>query len=73
MFGYQFEDRFRMKAILGAHLGFLGIASLLLFAKAVYFGGLYDTWASGGGDVRVLEQSTLSLNPFVLGRYLFRS
>ena len=73
IFGYEFSDRFRMTAILGAHLGFLGIASLLLFAKALYFGGVYDTWASGGGDCRILEGSTLSLNPYVLGRYLFRS
>ena len=43
VFGYQWQDRFRITAILGAHLGTIGSASLLLFVKAVYFGGLYDT------------------------------
>ena len=55
VFGYQWQDRFRITAILGSHLGILGVASLLLFAKAVYLGGLYDTWASGGGDVRLIK------------------
>ena len=36
LFGYQWQDRFRMTAILGAHLGTLGLASTLLFVKAVY-------------------------------------
>ena len=37
-----------------AILGTIGLAATLLFVKAVYLGGLYDTWASGGGDVRVI-------------------
>jgi photosystem II CP43 chlorophyll apoprotein len=72
IFGYQFEDRFRITAILGAHLGTLGCAALLLFVKAVYLGGLYDTWASGGGDVRLIQAGLVTLNPYVLGRYLGR-
>jgi photosystem II CP43 chlorophyll apoprotein len=42
-FAYQWQDRFRITAILGAHLGTLATACFLLFLKAVYFGGLYDT------------------------------
>ncbi len=30
LFGYQYQDRFRLTAILGAHLALLGLASLLL-------------------------------------------
>ena len=45
LFAYQLQDRFRITAILGAHLLALGIGAALLFAKAVYLGGLYDTWA----------------------------
>ena len=43
LFAYQLQDRFRITAILGAHLLALGIGAALLFAKAVYLGGLYDT------------------------------
>jgi len=73
IFGYQWQDRFRITAILGAHLGTLGLASSLLFVKAVYLGGLYDTWASGGGDVRLIKDTCVTLNPYVLGRYLVRA
>jgi photosystem II CP43 chlorophyll apoprotein len=72
IFAFEYEDRFRMTAILGAHLGTLGLASLLLWSKGVYFGGLYDTWASAGGDVRLMKDSVLTLNPYVLLRYLAR-
>ena len=72
-FAYEFEDRFRITAILGAHLGTLGLGALLLYAQAVYFGGLYDTSASGGGDVRLVKASCVSLNPYVIGRYLLRA
>merc|ERR1711972_1082919 len=68
VFGFQWQDRFRVTSILGAHLISLGIAALLLFIKAVYFGGIYDTSASGGGDVRILKDSCVTLNPFILGR-----
>ena len=73
VFGYQWQDRFRITAILGAHLGTLGSAALLLFVKGVYFGGLYDTWASGGGDIRLIKVPCVTLNPYVLGRYLARA
>lgn len=72
-FSYSWVDRFRITAILGAHLGALGIASLLLFIKAVYYGGLYDTSASGGGDVRIIKDTSIPLNPYILGRYLLRA
>jgi photosystem II CP43 chlorophyll apoprotein len=73
VFAFQWQDRFRITSILGAHLISLGIASLLFFAKAVYFGGIYDTSSSGGGDVRLIKESCVTLNPFVLGRYLLRA
>jgi photosystem II CP43 chlorophyll apoprotein len=73
VFGYQWQDRFRITAILGAHLATLGTAALLLFVKAVYLGGLYDTWASGGGDVRLIKDTCVTLNPYLLGRYLVRA
>jgi photosystem II CP43 chlorophyll apoprotein len=73
LFGYQYQERFRLTAILGAHLAFLGLASFLLQLKATKYGGLYDTWASGGGDARLIKDTSVSLNPYVLGRYLFRA
>merc|ERR1719277_2880077 len=73
VFAFQWQDRFRVTSILGAHLISLGIAALLFFIKAVYFGGLYDTSASGGGDVRFIKDSCVTLNPYVLGRYLLRA
>merc|ERR1719198_2106861 len=73
IFGYQWQDRFRMTAILGAHLAAGGSYALLLLLKATTFGGLYDTWASGGGDVRYIKSSVVSLSPYVLLRYLARS
>ena len=72
-FAYDWEDRFRITAILGSHLGTLGCGGLLLFVKAVYLGGLYDTLASGGGDMRLMKHTTVSFNPLVLGRYLPRT
>merc|ERR1719264_1226143 len=72
-FGYSWQDRYRMTTLLGSHLGVIGIASLLLFLKAVSIGGLYDTCASGGGDVRLIKETSVSLNPYVLGRYLVRA
>ena len=51
-FEYRWSDRSAMTSILGIHLVVLGIGSLLLVAKATLFGGVYDPWAPGGGDVR---------------------
>jgi photosystem II CP43 chlorophyll apoprotein len=73
IFGYQWQDRFRITGILGAHLGSLALAAVLLLVKAVYIGGLYDTWSSAGGDVRIVKDRAISLNPFILGRYLVRA
>nr|ABB89028.1 photosystem II CP43 chlorophyll apoprotein [Lingulodinium polyedra] len=73
VFGYQFQDRYRITAILGSHLGVLGLAALLLFVKSVYFGGVFDSWASGGGDVRVIKDTCVTHNPYTLGRYLVRA
>jgi photosystem II CP43 chlorophyll apoprotein len=72
LFSYNWQDRFRITAILGAHLLVLGVASLVLYIKAVYLSGVYDTWSSGGGDVRSIKKYDLSLNPYVLSRYIVR-
>lgn len=72
LFGYQWQDRFRLTAILGAHLITLGIAAFILFVKGIS-SGLYDTWASGGGDIRLMKDQSVPLNPWQLGRYLARS
>ncbi|KAF6138372.1 hypothetical protein GIB67_037662 [Kingdonia uniflora] len=48
----------------------IGGAFLLVF-KALYFGGVYDTWAPGGGDVRKITNLTLSLG--VIFGYLLKS
>lgn len=73
LFGFQWQDRFRVSGILGAHLVILGLGSFGLYSKAVFGGGLYDTWASGGGDIRLLKEASITLNPLVLARYLFRA
>jgi photosystem II CP43 chlorophyll apoprotein len=44
----------------------------LLFVKGLYLAGLYDTWASGGGDIRLIKDTCVTLNPYVLARYLAR-
>ncbi|KAH0850334.1 hypothetical protein HID58_095630 [Brassica napus] len=61
-FGYVWKDRNKMTTILGA---------FLLVFKALYFGGVYDTWAPGGGDVRKITNLTLS--PSVIFGYLLKS
>ena len=74
IFAYECEDRFRITAILGAHLGTIGSAPFLFFSKGVYLsGGLYDTWASAGGDIRLISDTCVTLNPYVLFRYLLRA
>jgi photosystem II CP43 chlorophyll apoprotein len=70
-FGYDWRDKNQMTNIIGYHLILLGCGALLLVAKAMAFGGLYDTWAPGGGDVRVITNPTL--NPAVIFGYLLRS
>lgn len=70
-FGYDWKDKNKMTTILGFHLIVLGLGALLLVAKAMFFGGLYDTWAPGGGDVRIITNPTL--NPATIFGYLTRS
>ncbi|CAF1752791.1 unnamed protein product [Brassica napus] len=60
-----------MTTILGIHLILLGVGAFLLVFKALYFGGVYDTWAPGGGDVRKITNLTLS--PSVIFGYLLKS
>ncbi|CAN1865025.1 Photosystem II CP43 reaction center protein [Linum perenne] len=57
-FGYVWKDRNKMTTILGIHLILLGIGAFLLVFKALFFGGIYDTWAPGGGDVRKITNLT---------------
>ena len=65
-FGYKWEDPDKMTTILGIHLVLQGVGAYLLVAKAMYFGGLYDTTV---GQVRVISEPTL--NPAVIFGYLF--
>jgi photosystem II CP43 chlorophyll apoprotein len=73
MFSYNWADRFRVTTILGAHLGAISIAAGLLCVKAVYLGGLYDSISSGGGDVRLVKDDLVSINPILIIRYLVRA
>ncbi|KAF3947510.1 hypothetical protein CMV_026366 [Castanea mollissima] len=70
-FGYVWKDKNKMTTILGIHLIILGIGAWLLVWKALYFGGVYDTWAPGGGDVRIITNPTIS--PAVIFGYLLKS
>ncbi|KAL2899555.1 Photosystem II CP43 reaction center protein [Bienertia sinuspersici] len=66
--------------ISSAVLGFGGIYHALLalrllknlfHSSALFFGGVYDTWAPGGGDVRKITNVTLS--PSIIFGYLLKS
>ena len=70
-FGYDWRDKNKMTTILGIHLILLGIGCFLLVAKACFVGGLYDTWAPGGGDVRIVSAPTL--NPLIIFGYVLKS
>jgi photosystem II CP43 chlorophyll apoprotein len=67
-FGYDWKDKNQMTNIIGYHLILLGLGAFLLVAKAMFFGGIYDTWAPGGGDVRIITNPTL--NPAIIFGYL---
>ncbi|MEM7066737.1 MAG: photosystem II reaction center protein CP43 [Cyanobacteria bacterium P01_B01_bin.77] len=67
-FQQDWKDKDQMTNIIGYHLILLGIGALLLVFKATLFGGVYDTWAPGGGDVRVITNPTL--DPAVIWGYL---
>ncbi|MGF1514247.1 MAG: photosystem II reaction center protein CP43 [Elainellaceae cyanobacterium] len=70
-FGYDWKDKNKMTTIIGIHLLLLGGGAFLLVLKAMFFGGVYDTWAPGGGDVRVITNPTL--NPAIIFGYLTRA
>jgi photosystem II CP43 chlorophyll apoprotein len=70
-FDFDWADKDKVTTILGYHLIALGVAALLFVCKAMFWGGLYDTWAPGGGDVRLVTHPTL--NPLRIFGYLFRS
>ncbi|MBW4644808.1 MAG: chlorophyll a/b binding light-harvesting protein [Goleter apudmare HA4340-LM2] len=65
-FGYRWQDADKMTTILGIHLVLLGLGAGLLVAKAMFFGGLYDSII---GEVRVIAHPTL--NPSIIFGYLF--
>jgi photosystem II CP43 chlorophyll apoprotein len=70
-FGYDWKDKNQMTNIIGYHLLILGGGAFLLVFKAMFFGGVYDTWAPGGGDVRIISNPTL--NPAVIFGYLAKA
>ncbi|AFY36552.1 chlorophyll a/b binding light-harvesting protein [[Leptolyngbya] sp. PCC 7376] len=56
-FGYKWDDTDKMTTILGIHLVLLGVGAFMLAAKAMFFGGLYD---SSIENVRIITDPTLS-------------
>jgi photosystem II CP43 chlorophyll apoprotein len=70
-FDFDWADKDKVTSILGFHLICLGLGAWLLVGKAMFWGGLYDTWAPGGGDVRLITNPTL--NPLTIFGYLFHS
>lgn len=68
---FDYGDKDKITSILGFNLIWLGIFALLLVGKAMFWGGVYDTWAPGGGDVRLITNPTL--NPLKIFGYLLRT
>ena len=71
LFGYDWRDKNKMTTILGIHLIFLGVGCFLLIFKACFLRGIYDPWAPGGGDARLVIAPTL--NPKIIFGYVLKS
>jgi len=67
-FSQDWRDKEQMSKILGRHLCVLGLGSLLFSINWIFLGGAYDTWAPGGGAVRLISNPTL--NPIKLHYWL---
>jgi photosystem II CP43 chlorophyll apoprotein len=70
-FGYDWRDKGKMTTILGTHLLFLGLGSFFLVLESSYYSGIYDTWAPGGGDERLVRVP--NLDPYKIFGYLLKS